>query len=406
MKRKKRKKKLRKHFLLGCIIFIVLLGTTVLISKKNATLFVNYAATKSNGNENKNKTLTTDETVETVDNNIKIDTTSMGESLKTNGVNGDESLGLQNNNEIIAYGNHFFEYSNYNIISKSDNTDSVDFKLEANDPDSFFGKEISLKIKKSSATPFKSVENMISYAQKNYNAYDSLKVYFNLTEDTGVTAYYEIQRDKKAYYFVFYGDKAYEIESSSSYTNLKISSSFDKPSYEQINEVISNQKTGAANLVKKYSFYKNSGIIEILQNAANLKFTAVIRLIEYNPELEGNYVIEVKNSTGETLISSTLYAGSDYDAFIKVLDLNGDGYMDLQILKSEGIRNNSYDLYLYDESIHNFIKVDIGDEILSTIEMKQGYICNWSADNDALGTVTYYVIEGNKLVKKDGVHIE
>lgn len=402
MKRKKRKKKLRKHFLLGCIIFIVILGTTVLIAKKNATLSVNYAATKNNTNENKNKTLTTDETE---DNNIKIDTTSMGDSFKTNGVNGDESLALQNNNEIIAYGNHFFEYSNYNIISKIDNTDSVDFKLEANDPDSFFGKEISLKIKQSSVTPFKSVENMISYAQKKYNTYDSLKVYFNLTEDTGVTAYYEIQKDKKAYYLVFYGDKAYEIESSSSYTNLKISSSFDKPSYEQIKEVISNQNT-AVNLVKKYSFYKNSGIIEILQNAANLKFTAVISAIENNSALEGNYVIEVKNSTGETLISSTLFAGSDYDAFIKVLDLNGDGYMDLQILKVEGARNNSYDLYLYDKSNHNFIKVDIGDEMLSTIEMKQGYICNWSADNGELGTVTYYVIEGNRLVKKDGVHIE
>lgn len=347
-------KKINKYFLLAGVIFTVLLDTSTIIAKeKNDTLKTSSTTMESNNikpNATENESLKMDRIK---DSSIKIDTKSTGDNPNSN------------NNEMI-----------------------------------------SLKIEKSNVPPFKSIENMILYAQKNYNIYDSLKVYFNLMDDNGVTAYYQIKKDGKTYYLVFYGDKAYKIESSSDYTDSLITSAFYSPSYEKLNEVILSKDNAVANLSKEYSFYKNSGEIEITQNGVNLKFNAIISDIEYNPTLECNHLIEVKNSDGETLIRQTLFAGSNYDMYVKVLDLNQDGYMDLQLLKAEGARNSMYDLYVYDKDKNIFVKVDIGNETLSTIEMRKGYICNWLAGNPELGNVTYYVIEGNKLVKKDGVHID
>lgn len=298
----------------------------------------------------------------TESNDVKID--SKVEDLK----NTNTILFTPGENKIIEYGKMVIEFSDYYITSYTENKDNAVYKLKLDDTNTYSNEEITLKITESNKSSFESTENMVTYAKEVYNAYDNLKAFYNIKDDYGVTAYYQVEKDGKAYYLVFYTDKVYEIESTSSSIGTEITSSFHEPSYEQVNEEILSENTVLANVEREYSYFENRAKIEIIQSKSKEKLIVEIGTIE------NEHTIEVKNSDGKVLVSSQLYGDNFYRSFVQVLDLNRDSYVDLQILKTQGTRNNEYDLYVYNEDTNDFTKIDIGNNLLSNIEIRDGYI--------------------------------
>lgn len=301
-------------------------------------------------------------------------------------------------NKIIEYGKIFIEFSDYHIISCTQNKDSAVYKLKLDVTSTYSDEEITLKIKESSKSSFESIEKMVTYAKEVYNACDNLMAFYNIKDDYGVTAYYQVEKDGKAYYLVFYTDKAYEIESTSSLIGKEITSSFHEPSYEQVNKDILSEDLVLANVERQYSYFENRATIKIIPSETQKE-----KIIVEIGTIENEHTIEVKNSDGKVLVSSQLYGDNFYHSFVQVLDLNQDGYVDLQILKTQGTRNNEYDLYVYNEDINDFTKIDIGNYLLSNIEIRNGYIYNYTNDSPNIGEGEYFLIEGDTLIKKDEV---
>ncbi len=150
----------------------------------------------------------------------------------------------------------------------------------------------------------------------------------------------------------------------------------------------------------EYTEFENGARINFTQNVSKEKFTVDIKTVEYE------HTIEVKNSDCEILINSQLFGNNFYPDFVKVLDLNVDGYLDLQIMHGQGTRNNDYKLYIYNAGTNDFIKIDSDNYLLSTVEVRNGYIYNWTNETPEIRYPEYFLIEGNKLVKKGGGEYE
>jgi len=101
----------------------------------------------------------------------------------------------------------------------------------------------------------------------------------------------------------------------------------------------------------------------------------------------------LKNEEGKKLLELSVSSAFDKSAIIKFLDLNRDGYVDIQFLETEGTMNNIYALYVWDDSQKNFVQVKC-DEMLSAIEAYDGYLMNWQKAGADSGIV-------QKLVWKD-----
>lgn len=374
-----------KKIIIGLIILSLLVVVSLMLRNNNYIEKANTDTTESNDIAMKNNEVIMES------NDVKIDS-------KVEDLNNTTILFTPGENKIIEYGKIFIEFSDYYIISCTENKDSAEYKLKSDNISAYSNEEITLKITKSNKSSFESTENMVAYVKEVYNACDNLKVFYNIKDDYGVTAYYQIEKDGKAYYLVFYTDKAYEIESTSSLIGTEITSSFHEPSYEQVNEEILSENTVLANVESEYSYFENRAKIEIIQSKSNEKLIVEIGTVE------NEHTIEVKNSDGKVLVSSQLYGDSFYRSFVQVLDLNGDSYVDLQILKTQGTRNNEYDLYVYNEDMNDFTKIDIGNNLLSNIEIRDGYIYNSTNDSPNIDEGEYFLIEGDKLVEKDEVN--
>ena len=87
------------------------------------------------------------------------------------------------------------------------------------------------------------------------------------------------------------------------------------------------------------------------------------------------------------------------DMVIKFLDVNMDGYADIQLLEEEGVKNNSYALYVWDDSDMTFVKVRC-DEMLSYFEVHDGYLVNWVKEDSRSGIIQKLIWDKNTLIKE------
>ena len=305
--------------------------------------------------------------------------------------------------KTIEFGELYIELSDYYVGMCTENKDNFLYKLlKSNDVNTVTPKEITIEVKEVYNKKFASEKEMINYVRELYSGYDKLSIYYNIDDKNGLVDYYKVEMDGKAKYGVFYTEKAYEIESSSAFIRTEIFSSFYIPCYEEINEEILENDIPIAHIESKYTYFEDKAEMKITQTKSNDEFTVKIYAIETS-----YYTLEVKDSNGDILFTAQIPRYSYpafYYSFVKVLDLNGDGHGDLQILRDSSPRNDIYDIYVYNEDTNSFIKIDIGDEMLSNIEVREGYIYNWISGYDE-GTAQYFVIEGDKLVKVDEVHM-
>lgn len=133
----------------------------------------------------------------------------------------------------------------------------------------------------------------------------------------------------------------------------------------------------------------------IIQGKDGTKYSAELR---YDSK-EYTYYFTVKNEGGEDLLSLTTYASYYGDVF-KILDLNMDGYADIQFITAEGTMNSVYDFYLWDNAARNYVKAECDEELLFVdLKADKDYLQLWGRNSGGSGVIERYKWEGNKLVK-------
>ncbi len=133
----------------------------------------------------------------------------------------------------------------------------------------------------------------------------------------------------------------------------------------------------------------------IIQGKDGTKYSAEIK---YDSK-EYTYVFTLNNEKGTTLLSLNTYASYYSDVF-KILDLNMDGYADIQFITGEGTMNSVYDFFLWDAGAMKFVKAECDEELLFTeLEVNKDYLQLWGRNSASSGVVTKYKWDGNRLVK-------
>ena len=115
-----------------------------------------------------------------------------------------------------------------------------------------------------------------------------------------------------------------------------------------------------------------------------------------------DYTLLVK---GEEEVLQTLTGGTDnfvhsgYNVFIDFVDLNLDGYADMQLTVAEGTLNFVYEFYLWNPSSKTFEKVLCDEEILAIgYEICDGYLKLWGRNDASSGVMYILRWDGNRLI--------
>lgn len=241
---------------------------------------------------------------------------------------------------------------------------------------------------------FLNTENIITYLSDLSPNYEKIKIYNNVTDDSGIISLYSVTGGSLTNYVVYYKDASYLIESDSSMLSLYLFKQYRKANYELDNQKIECANSFTAYVNKTISYDDNKVEYEIIQCKNGKKYSA-----ELSRDKEGRYNFTLKNEKGENLLALSTYASTINDV-INILDVNMDGYADLRFLKQAGAMNNSYDLYVWDDIANNFVKVKC-DEMLSHFEVYDGYLKNWQKGSANSGVIQKLVWKNkNTLIKE------
>lgn len=108
-----------------------------------------------------------------------------------------------------------------------------------------------------------------------------------------------------------------------------------------------------------------------------------------------NYTLQLFDAESNSLQSIPL---GRIPEGVDFMDVNLDGYTDI-IANTGGTLNETHELYIWDGSSQNYIKVEFrGFDILSYFEVHEGYIMNWVKDTASSGILQKLIWDGNILM--------
>lgn len=301
----------------------------------------------------------------------------------------------------IKYEKLSFHIRSYHIVSytKSDNIDTYKCEIDKGEEDYWEKNQMTITVRTLEKQDFSDSKGMVAYLFDQYPNSYRVQVYNNITDNSGITSLYivyeEEQKEQIQYkYIVCFEDAYYLIESD--VDDIYILKKYPSEYYEVENQKVECANANITNVNGTITYNKNK--VEkaeyiIVQGKGGAKYSA-----ELSRDKEYNIHFTLKNEKGKQLLKLTTYG--EFSDAIYFLDLNMDGYADIQFLNEPGAMNNRYDLYVWDENVQNFVKVKC-DEMLSYIEVYDGYIKNWqrqSADSGAIQILVWK--DSNTLIKK------
>lgn len=299
----------------------------------------------------------------------------------------------------IEYGKISLNFDSYHIVSYIQSDNSATFKCEIDKGIGWSKTHMTITIREMEKRDFLNVESATLYLRDNFPDYEQIVIYNNIADDSGITSLYRVTKGDLTNYIVFYSDVCYLIESDYNVLSTHLFKNRHKENYVEYNQKIKCANSFTA-YVKKSIFYdSNKAKYDILQGKDGTKY-----FIDINRDEKSPYNITIKNEGGENLLILSTYA-SDFNEIIKFLDVNMDGYADIQFLKEAGTMNNSYDLYVWDGFTKSFIKVKC-DEMISYFKVHEGYLLNWGKNDAKSGVVQKLVWEGNTLIKESEEHYQ
>lgn len=299
----------------------------------------------------------------------------------------------------VEYGKLSFDVDSYHIVSYMQSGNSATFKCEIDKGEVRLKTHMTITIRKVGKQDFLDTESIISYLSNMSPNYEKIEIYNNVKDDYEITSLYIVKEDKLTKYVVCYRDDCYLIEYDDS--RMLDDCTYKYSMYEG-HYTVNKQKTKYTTAYITFSF--NDGEFEkakydIIQGKDETTYSAKLSFDEKN-----QYNFTLKNEKGENLLA--LYTNALYfNSVIKIRDVNLDGYADIQFLEEEDTVNNSYALYIWDDSTKNFVKVKC-DELLSDYKVYDGYLLNWIKIDVQSGSIQKLVWDKNALIKESEEHYQ
>ena len=297
----------------------------------------------------------------------------------------------------IQYGKLLFNIGSYHIVSDTSSDRIKTFKCEIDKGEgySWTKTHMTIIVQAIEKQDFSDMKSIVSYLSGMFPNYEKIKIYSKVTDDSGIISLYIVAEGEQTKYVVCYKDSCYLIESDVDEIYLLKNNPLEY--YEVNNQKIECAKSFITNINETISYNKNEfekAEYNIIQGKDGIKYSA--ELSYDNKEYLYNFTL--KNEKGENLL--ILSTHGEFNDIIKFLDVNMDGYIDIQFLNQAGAMNNSYNLYIWDDSVKNFIKVKC-DEMLSYFEVHDGYLQNWQKESANSGVIQKLVWKNkNTLIKE------
>lgn len=300
----------------------------------------------------------------------------------------------------IFYGKLSFKISSYHIVSDMHSGNTETYKCEVNKGETWPESHITITIREIEKQNFLDNESIISYLSDISPNYENIEIYNNVTDGSGIINLYGVTGGGLINYFVCYRDACYKIESDYSYLGYDLSNGI--PANYEVNKLkIECADSYTTHVNEAFDNDNNRVEYEIIQGKDGSKYSA-----ELSCDEDCQYHFTLKNENGDILLTLSIDVLEIKDV-IKIIDVNRDGYADIQLLEDSGTLNNSYALYVWDDSVKNFVKVKC-DEMLSHFEVHNGYLLNW-AKNDAQSGVKQKLVwdkKKNTLIKESEEHYQ
>lgn len=302
--------------------------------------------------------------------------------------------------KLIQYGKLTFNIDVFHIVSQTQRDNSEIFKCQIDKDERRPKNHMTIKISEIEKKNFTDTRSVVSYLSEISHNYEKLTIYHNVKDESGIISLYIVTGGGQTKYIIYLKDSCYLIESDADFLEICMFKNDPTANYEENNLRIVCAGSFITNISKTIYYDKDKfqkGIYEIIQGKGGARYSAEL---SFNSKEYINKFTLI-NETGNNLLAiSTETSGFYGDLAIEFLDVNMDGYVDIQILEKEGALNNGFALYVWDDSIKNFLKVK-HDGLLSNFEVHQGFINNWVKESGNSGVIEKLVwINKYTLVKE------
>lgn len=148
---------------------------------------------------------------------------------------------------------------------------------------------------------------------------------------------------------------------------------------------------------EKVSQEDRTGAYRIKQTMDGTEYIAELSIEFREEECEYSYCFELKDASGSQL--QKIEWQTHFENYPQFMDLNQDGYLDMQIVIDSAPSYDIKQLYVWDASQKQFQEVQC-DETIGEIEIVEGYLKNWVHNGSNKYVYQELAWEGTTLVKQ------
>lgn len=299
------------------------------------------------------------------------------------------------NHKTIKYGKLLVDLGIYHIVLETFNGSDyiIGYKEDQSISDNDSPVE-NMIIKEIENLGLMSKESIKSYLIKMMPSYENIRIYNNITEDSGITNLSVISGSGKTYCITNFDDTSYLIESNINTIEWYIfTTASNTANYEEINQNIECAKSFSASIHEIIDYESETIDYDILQGKNGKRYTAVLN---FGGDDRDSFIL--KNDNDKDILNISL-GGVEPNREVIFIDVNLDGYVDIQTVDIEGAMNSLYNLYVWDEAAGNFVKVECDTEI-SYFEVNDGCLVTWEKGGADSGIQKVLSWKDNKTLVK------
>ena len=302
----------------------------------------------------------------------------------------------------ITFGQAQIDLEYYDVVKEERSKDSATFLCELDHPSEIANPEFVVEIQRSSM-------DIDSYedAKRFFDgciSYSAVEMYSGMEELTGMTKLYAAYEGKITYCVAVYPGEMYLIRSDGQRIQWDMLYNKDRDFLEKIYKIkeIECAEGKTVKVTEEISYPDKEAHYELYVEG---KETADYSLQHKIEGTSGYYRNTVTVYDSEGLLLQTFNWESRHASdYLTFMDLNLDGYADLQTVTDKGTSDDAHELYTWQETEQRFEKVEC-EGVLADIAVRGDRIWNWIRHIPGY-VVEVYRWEGNKLIMESQEYIE
>jgi hypothetical protein len=294
--------------------------------------------------------------------------------------------------KVISYKNLLFEVSGFHLFSTATDENGVNVKCERDTGyEDWQPQQISISIHDFTIERFADSSAALEYLISTYQDYSKISIFHDVTDMSGITDMYCISNIESALYIVFIAGDIYAVESDSNILQYDIFRDWQEPDIKAYKYDIPCGGGYTSKVIETIFLDERKAEYVLTQGKSGEKYYADVKTTDDGVSL----IFNGKGSTQQNYYGES----HEYEYFANFLDLNRDGYADMKLRERTASLNNSYALYIWNESLNEHERVRC-DELLSEIDVYDGYILNYQKSDASSGIIQKLVWDNNVLILK------